>query len=371
MKGTTTQVGMDVDAKRVHVAVLRPGEPHPVELTVAHEARAVRRLVRKLLREAPGEVRACYEAGPTGFALQRVVEEAGMPCDVIAPSLIPVKPGEHVKTDRRDARKLAELLRAGLLTVVAPPTPTEESVRDLCRAREDAREDLTRCRHRLGKFLLRRGLRWTGGRKAWSLAHRAWLRALQLEHDADRAVLATYLLAVEQHEERAKGLDEKLEEIAEQDPYREPVGWLRCFRGIGTVTAMTIVSELHGFQRFGSPRELMAYLGLTPSEHSSGDKTRRGAITKAGNAHVRRVLVEAAWHCRHVPAVGAMLAKRRKGQPARVIALADKAQQRLHRRYWRLVTGGKHHNKAVVAVARELVGFLWATLHEQAGQPAA
>jgi transposase len=277
---------MDVDAKRVHVAVLRPGETHPVELTVAHEPRAVGRLVRKLLREAPGEVRACYEAGPTGFALQRVVEEAGVSCDVIAPSLIPVKPGDHVKTDRRDARKLAELLRAGLLTVVAAPTPAEESVRDLCRAREDAKQDLTRCRHRLGKFLLRRGLRWTQGRKAWSLAHRGWLRSLRLEHEADRTVLDTYLLAVEQHEERVKGLDEKLEMFAQQDPYREPVGWLCCFRGIATVTSMTIVSELHGFQRFGSPRQLMAYLGLTPSEHSSGDRTRRGAITKAGNAHV-------------------------------------------------------------------------------------
>lgn len=363
MKSTTsTFVGMDVDSKRIHVAVLSGSEKRPLELTVPHEARAVKRLVKKLQREAEGDLLACYEAGPTGFALQRRLEEAGLPCQVIAPSLIPTKPGDRVKTDRRDAHKLADLLRADMLTEVTVPSDADEAVRDLCRAREDAKEDLTRCRHRLSKFLLRRGLRWTAGRKAWTHAHRAWLRSLRLKHEADQAVFETYLLAVEQHEERVKGLEEKLEHFAQQEPYREPVGALRCFHGIATVTAMTLVSELHGIERFTSPRQLMAYLGLTPSEHSSGDNKRRGAITKCGNAHARRVLVEAAWHARHPPRVGVTLRARRRGQPAAIVALADRCQARLHRRYWRLVNAGKHPNQAVVAVARELVGFVWAAL---------
>lgn len=367
MKDTTTHVGMDVDAQKLHVAVLGPGRRGLVELTVPHEARAVRRLARKLLREAPGEVRACYEAGPTGFALKRLMDEAGVSCEVIAPSLIPRKAGDRVKTDRRDARKLAELLQADLLTVVAPPLPEEEAVRDLCRARESTKEDLTRCRHRLGKFLLRRGVRWTQG-SSWTIRHRRWLRALRLEHAVDQGVLEAYLLAVEQVEERVKNLDEALARVAEQEPYRERVGWLCCFRGIGPLTAITLVAELHGFQRFTSPRELMSYLGLTPSERSSGQQVRRGGITKAGNAHVRRVLTEASWHARLPPRVGAGLKARRRGQPARVIALADKAQARLHRRYWRLVLRGKHPAQANVAVGRELAGFVWAALQPPATQ---
>lgn len=362
MRNGTTIVGLDAHAQAIQVAMLLPGSAKAVEWKVANEAGAIRRLAKKILRAAPGEVRACYEAGPTGYALQRQLQEGGAWCDVVAPSLIPVKPGDRVKTDRRDARKLAELLRAGLLTVVRPPTPEEEAVRDLCRAREDVQRDLTRCRHRLGKLLLRRGIRRGGGARAWTRAHRAWLRGLRFELAVDQVVFEDYLLAVEQLEERVRALDEKLEELAGTEPYREPVGWLRCFRGIDTVTAMTLVTELHGFGRFQSPRQLMGYLGLTPSEASSGGTTRRGGITKTGNAHVRRVLVEAAWHYRHRPAVSAKLRKRRHGQPARVVALADKAQHRLHRRHARLLLRGKPQCKVVVALARELAGFVWATL---------
>jgi len=360
-----TFVGMDAHKKAINVAMLLPGTKQPMEWQVANEPAAIRRLAKKLVREAPGEVRCCYEAGPCGYALQRELESAaGIICEVVAPSLIPVKPGDRIKTDRKDARKLAEMQRGDLLTVVHPPTADEESVRDLCRCREDAQEDLTRARQRMGKFLLRRGLVFTVCKRAWGKLHRQWLRGLSFENSADLAVFGDYLLAIEQLEERVLTLAAKLTEIAQRDPYREPVGWLRCFRGIDTVAAMTLVAELHGFRRFRSARELMAYLGLVPSEYSSGESRHRGSITKAGNGHARRMLVETAWHYRHRAKSGETLRRRREGQPARVIALADRAQERLCRRYRYLVERGKPTPKVVVAIARELVGFLWGALQK-------
>jgi transposase len=297
-----------------------------------------------------------------GYALQRQITEAGSAsCMVVAPSLIPRKPGKRIKTDRRDARKLAALFRAGLLTEVTPPSEEDEAVRDLCRAREDAKEDLTRSRHRLGTMLLRKGLTFSQGKKAWTSQYRVWLRGLRFEQSAEQAVFDDYLLAIEQLEERLKGLDENVVAVSVKEPYAKPVGWLRCFRGIDTVTAMTILSELYGFARFQSPRGLMAFLGLVPSGHTTGYQPKRGGITKTGNGHVRRVLIEAAWHYRHRPGVGS-LRKRRQGQPAEIIALADKAQQRLHRRYHRMTAAGMPSPKAVTAVARELTGFIWAAL---------
>jgi transposase len=359
-----TFVGMDAHKKAINVAMLLPGGNQPVEWQVANEPAAIRRLAKKLTREAAGgEVRCCYEAGPCGYALQREFKAAGgIICEVVAPSLIPVKPGERIKTDRRDARKLAELQRAGLLTEVHPPTADEEAVRDLCRCREDAQEDLTRARQRMGKFLLRRALIFTASKSAWGKLHRQWLRGLTFEHAADQAVSDDYLLAIEHLEERLHTLDSQLAEHAGRDPYREPVGWLRCFRGIDTATAITLVAELHDFRRFRTARELMAYLGLVPSEYSSGESRHRGSITKAGNRHVRRVLVETAWHYRHRAKIGETLRARRRGQPGHVIALADRAQERLCRRYRHLIECGKPSPKVVVAIARELAGFLWGAL---------
>jgi transposase len=312
-------------------------------------------------REAPGPIVRAYEAGPCGYGLQRALFAEGVGCQVVAPSLIPRKPGERIKTDRRDARRLGELLAGGQVTEVHPPTPEAESVRDLCRAREDAKEDQTRARHRLSKFLLRRGLVWGRGR-AWSQAHQRWLRGLRLDHPADQATFDAYCLALDQVQERLRDLEAQLAAWSQAEPYATPVAWLRCFHGVDTTTAMTLVTELHDFRRFRKPRQLMAYLGLVPREHSSGDRTQRGGITKTGNGHARRVLVESAWHYRHRPRLSATLRQRREGQPARVIALADRAHQRLSRRYRRMIARGKPHNKVVVAVARELVGFLWATL---------
>lgn len=358
-----TFVGMDAHKKAINVAMLVPGKNQPVEWQVANEPAAIRRLAKKLEREGAGEVRCCYEAGPCGYALQRELHRAGgVVCEVVAPSLIPVKPGERIKTDRRDARKLAELFRAGLLTEVHAPTADEEAVRDLSRCREDAQEDLTRARQRMGKFLLRRGLIFTASKQAWGKLHRQWLRGMTFEDTADQTVFGDYLVAIEQLEERLRTLEIQLTEAAQREPCREPVAWLRCFRGIDTVTAMTVVTELHDFRRFRSARELMAYLGLVPSEYSSGESRRRGSITKAGNGHVRRVLVETAWHYRHRAKSGETLRARRRGQPARVIALADRAQERLCRRYQHLTEHGKPRPKVVVAIARELVGFLWAAL---------
>lgn len=360
MKNVTTYVGMDAHQKDLFVAMLIGNEKTPVTWQLANEPTAVRRLVRKLEREAPGPVRVFYEAGPCGYALQRQVTTPRVSCDVVAPALIPRKPGERVKTNRRDARKLVELGRAGLLTAVQPPTPEDEAVRDLARARDDARVDRQRCRHRLGKLLLRRGLHFAG--KNWSRAHRRWLETLTWVYAAERAVVEDYLLAIDQVEARLTELDARLTAIAQADPYRESVAWLRCFRGIDTLTAILILAELHDFRRFQSAPALMAYLGLVPGEHSSGEKHRRGRITRTGNALVRRLLVETAWHYQHRPSVGVALTKRRKGQPGRVIAIADKAQQRLCRRFRKLAAEHKPPPKIAVAIARELAGFLWAAL---------
>ena len=360
MKHVTTYVGIDAHKKDLFVAMLIGNEKTPVTGQLANEPRAVHRWVRKLERETPGPVRVFYEAGPCGYALQRQITTARVTCDVIAPALMPRKPGERVKTNRRDARKLAELGRAGLLTVVQPPTPADEAVRDLARARDDAREDLQRCRHRLGKLLLRRGLHYAG--RNWTRAHRRWVESVTWTHAAERTVVDDYLLAIDHTEARLRALDAHVAEIATQEPYRTPVGWLRCFRGIDTLTAMLILAALHDFRRFGSARALMAFLGLVPGEDSSGEKHRRGRITKMGNALVRRILVEAGWHYQHRPDIGRALKARRTGQPARVIAIADKAQQRLCRRFRRMLAEHKPAPKVAVAVARELAGFIWAAL---------
>ena len=362
MENGITFVGLDAHKVAINVAMLLPGRSTPVVWECANEKGSVRRMVRKVVRQAAGRVRYCYEAGPCGYALQRWIKEAGgEECAVVAPSLIPRKPGDRIKTDRRDARKLAELHRASMLTEVHPPTEEDEAARDLCRAREDAHEDLVRNRHRLSKLLLRRGWQWLEGKKAWGQGHRLWLRSLRLEHAEEQLVVDDYLLAIEQVETRLAALDEQIEVLSRKDRYAQVVAALRCFRGIDTLTAMSLVSELHDFMRFDSARGLMAFLGLVPSEHSSGGKTSRGEITKAGNSHVRRLLIEAAWHYRHRPSV-VSLRKRRVGQGSEVIALADRAMHRLHRRFVRLTERGKARPKVVVAIARELTGFVWAAM---------
>jgi len=366
MEGSITWVGVDAHKKTLAVAAFQRNGQEPEEFTIDNDERAIRKLVRRLERSSDGrEIRICYEAGTCGYALQRRIEASGgVVCEVVAPSLIPRKPGERIKTDRRDARKLAELYRAGVLTTVAPPSPEQEAIRDLCRCREDVRADLGRCRHRLVKMLVRRGYVFNTTSRLWSEAHRSWLKSLAFDNDVDRAVVTEYMLAVEQAERRLRAMDGEIAKAAQLPLYREHIAWLRCFRGIDTTIAMIFVAELHGVERFESPRALAAYLGLVPSLYASGESARRGKITKTGNGHIRRALVQACWQYRHQAGVGAKLRERQAGQPERVLMIADEAQRRLTGRYRRLVARGKNTNKVIIAIARELVGFLWAALRD-------
>lgn len=362
MSEGTTFIGLDVHKRSIVVAVWGPGERQVREERLPHERAAVARWARRWKQAAKGKLVCAYEAGACGYALQRQLEGLGIACQVVAPSLVPRKPGERIKTDRRDARKLAEYLAGGHLTAVHPPTPVQEAARDLCRAREDARQDRMRARHRLLKFLLRRGLVSPAGRKHWTAAHRAWLDQCSFEDPTEKTVFDDYRLAVAQLDARIGMLDRAIQQLGQEPRYQAAVGALRCFRGIDTRTALGLVTELHGIERFGRPRALMAFVGLVPSEASSGERQRRGAITKAGNGHARKLLIEAAWHARHKPAIPGALRQRREGQPPGIVAMADVAQQRLHRRYWRLVQRGKPTTVAATAVARELTGFVWAAL---------
>jgi len=359
MKGTT-YVGMDVHKKSIVVAMLRPEGVKPAEMEVPNDTSGVRRLIQALKRE--GEVLSCYEAGPCGFGLKRRLDAAGIGCVVIAPSLIPGRPGDRIKTDRRDSRKLAELFRAGLLTEVYPPTPEQEAVRDLTRCLGDAKQDLHRARQRLSKLLLRHDKTFADGH-AWTGPHRRWVNDVSLELAGPvRITFDTYLLTIQQTEERVHFLEKEIGNIAQTEAYREAVGWLRCFRGIDTLSAMILLAEICDFDRFLAPRQLSAYLGLVPSEHSSSERIRRGAITRAGNSHARRILVEAAWHSRHKPGGGIGLRKRREGQPLWAIAIAQKAERRLNARFWKLTMAGKPSRKVVTALARELATFIWAMM---------
>jgi len=366
MEKSITWVGIDAHKKTLAVAAFQRHGQEPDEFTIDNDERAIRKLVRRLERDGDGrEIRICYEAGTCGYTLQRRLEASGgVVCEVIAPSLVPRKPGERIKTDRRDARKLAELYRAGVLTTVAPPSPEQEAIRDLCRCREDVRADLGRCRHRLIKMLVRRGYVFNTASRLWGKVHRGWLKSLVFDNDVDRVVVTEYMLAVEQAERRLHAMDSEMEKAAQLPLYREHVAWLRCFRGIDTTIAMIFVAELHGLERFESPRALAAYLGLVPSLYASGESAHRGKITKAGNGHIRRALVQACWGYRHRAGVGPALRKRQEGQPQRVLTIADEAQRRLTARFQRLVARGKHTNKVVIAIARELVGFLWAALRD-------
>ena len=277
---------------------------------------------------------------------------------VIAPALTPVRPGDRVKTDKRDAEKLARLHRAGELTVIRVPTQEEEAARDLVRAREDVLEDRLRTRHRLSKFLLRQG-RIFRETKVWGRVYWDWLKTQRFEWLSLQQTFDMYVRSLEETDARLNDLNQQILDLAGQGPYRVPVQYLRCFKGIDTLGALTLVVEVQEFRRFQTARNFMGYTGAVPSEYSSGRRVRRGSITKAGNAHLRRILVEAAWSYRHGNIASSELVKRREGCPPEVVRIARKAQNRLHRKFWRMVSRGKPHQIAAMAVARELAGFVW------------
>jgi transposase len=358
MEANRLIVGMDVHKKSIAVAVLKPEEGARLEnWTIANEPPEITRLVEGLA--AIGSPQFCYEAGPCGYPVQRQITALGWPCAVIAPGMTPIRPGDRVKTDRRDAEKLARLFRAGELTVIHVPTQAEEAVRDLIRAREDALIDKLRARHRLMKFLLRQG-RVYRETKSWGVAHRKWLDAQTFEFPASQMTLETYRQTLSEMESRLETLDQRIEVLAEAEPYKTPVRYLRCLKGVDTLSAMTLVAEIQDFDRFKRATGFMGFTGLVSSEHSSGSRVFRGSITKVGNAHVRRILIEAAWHYRRPYTLCQALADRRRGCPPEVVSIAHRAEERLRRKYWRLVQRGKATQTAVVACARELAGFIWA-----------
>ena len=357
---STTIVAFDQHAATTVAAVLVPDARTPALHSLASDVPTVLRFVERLGQAGP--IVCCYEAGPCGFDLQRALAGRQIPCDVIAPALIPRRAGDRIKTDRRDAGHLAVLYRAGALTAIHIPTEQEEAARDLLRCREDIRADLLRARHRLSKFLLRHGRRFTGTKKAWSKRHDAWLRAQTWPIAALDQTQRAYLRAVDEAVARLRAVETDLQALLTLEPLRARVERLRCFRGIDDLTALTIAAELGDPRRFPSAPSTMAFVGVVPSEHSSGTKRARGAITKTGNAHLRRVLVEAAWHYRHHPFVGAALRHRQEGAPEAAKVRAWAAQQRLHRRYRLLANRGKPKQHIVTAVARELTGFVWAVL---------
>lgn len=356
-----TFVALDVHKATITAAVLPASGGRPEVFVLESSERAVRRFVRRL--GDPGRLAVCYEAGPCGYEPYRLLTGLGVACDIIAPALTPRRPGERVKTDRRDALKLVGLYRAGMLTFVCPPTPEQEGLRDLVRCRDDLRCARTAARHRVTKQLLRYGRIYREGRRAWTARHRAWVRRQRLEEPLAQAALEQMLLHLDALDAQLAALDARLAEIAAAEPWRTPVARLCCFRGVGVLTALALLAEIGDFHRFATARELMSFLGLTVSEHSSGERCRRGALTKTGNRHARRLLVEAAWHYQHRPR-----ALRRKGAeapPEEVCSRAWRAQIRLHERYRHLTGAGKLPSVATAAVARELCGFLWATMTDQ------
>ncbi len=356
-------VGLDVHADTIAVALAEGRDEVRSLGVIPNRLESIRKLVRSL--GPVQQVRACYEAGPTGYVLYWQLTQLGVRCDVIAPSLVPTKAGDRVKTDRRDAEKLARCHRAGELTAVWVPDAAHEALRDLVRAREAAKKDQLKARHRLGKFLLRHGCRPDGLKKTWTKKHLEWIKShVRFDEPALEATLADYLEEVEHVAARIGKLDQAIDQAVAHAPVeiRVVIEALQALRGVAQTTAATIVSELGSLSRFQNPRQLMGYSGMVPCEYSSGNRIQRRGITKTGNGHLRRVVGEAAWAYQHKPDVTGYLLRRQKD-----LAISDeakkiswKAQHRLHKRYKSMAARGKNKNQIVTALGRELLGFIWA-----------
>jgi len=360
MKEKVRFLGLDVHAETITVAIAEPdGEVRSLG-TIANRAESIRKMIKKL--GSAEQLKACYEAGPTGYVLYWQLAELGVACEVIAPTLVPMKAGDRVKTDRRDAERLARSYRSGDLTAVWVPDEGSEALRDLVRAREAAKQDQLRARHRLAKFLLRVGRRPAAGMKAWTAPYMAWVRQVRFAQVAREATMLDYLHEVDHMAARVKRLEQAITEAVKlaAPAVQEVVRSLQALRGIAEISAVTIAAELGSVTRFDTARQLMGYSGAVPSENSSGKRTQRGNITKTGNAHLRRIVVEAAWSYRLRPGIGPALRKRQEGVSEPIKEIAWKAQVRLTKRYARLAAAGKDQRKIVTAVGRELLGFIWA-----------
>ena len=362
MEKRITYIGMDVHKRDISVAVANGGLRGEARYlgVIANTPGALSKLSSKL-SDKGGTLRFCYEAGPCGYGVHRHLRGLGHSCVVVAPSLIPRKPGERIKTGRRDAMKLAQLHRSGELTPVWVPGLDHEAMRDLVRARSAAMRSVRRARQQLTGFLLRHG-RIHGG-KHWTVAHRRWLSTLRFEHPAQQVVLQDYIHAVEDGEARHDALLAQIEALVPHWSMAPVVGALQAMRGVALIVAVTLVAEVGDLTRFDNPRQLMAYLGLVPSERSSGETVRRGAITRAGNGEARRVMIEAAWSYRMQARVSRAHLARLEGLPKEVRDIAWKAQVRLCARFRRMTAGGKPPPLVVAATAREMLGFAWAIAH--------
>jgi transposase len=353
-------IGLDVHAETIAVAVAEPdGEVRSMGV-IPNRPESIRKLVKKL---GPADgLRICYEAGPTGYVLYWELTGLGVRCEVMAPTLVPVKAGDRVKTDRRDALKLARSYRAGDLTAVWVPDAAHEALRDVVRAREAAKKDQLRARHRLSKFLLRQGRRPATKMTAWTQKHLTWVKTVHFEHAAQDVTLLDYLNEVEHVADRLKRLERAIDDAVKVAPerMRAVIEALQALRGIAQVSAVTIVAEVGKLSRFAKPQQLMGYSGAVASEDTSGERTRRGGITKTGNAHLRRIVIEAAWAYQHRPGIGPALRKRQATVSQEVKEIAWKAQHRLNARYRHLMAKGKCRQEVVTAVGRELLGFIWA-----------
>jgi transposase len=365
MSGVASQaglihLGMDTSKNTIVVATLLPDEENPVTGRIANQEAAIRRLVGRFADRSV--LRAWYEAGPGGYELYRLLASMGVACQVVAPSLIPKGGSDKVKTDRRDSRRLARLGRAGELTPVRVPSPAEEAVRDLARARDAMAADRRRAQQRLTAVLMRRGRIWRGA-TYWTRAHRDWIAVQRYGEPALAAAISYYRATLAVREAELAAIEAELIPWAQREPLAGPVARLGCYRGIAELGALTLAAEVVDWRRFPAARAFMSFTGLVPSEYSSGERTRRGRITKAGSEPIRTALTEAAWSCRHAPAIGAGLRRRQAGASPQTLARSWTAQRRLHARHVHLVhDGGKAAPEAAVAVARELAGFIWAEM---------
>jgi transposase len=350
-------VGLDVHARSV-LAVMIDGESGELG---SRRLPGTTSEVVEFCCSLPGPTRVAYEAGPTGYGLARALHAAGLGCVVAAPGKIERPAADRVKTDQRDAERVLRLLMIDGLHAVRVPSFEEEALRDVVRAREAVRGDLMRARQRLGKLLLRHDVRYEDTASAWTIRHRSWLTSLDLGQRGAQVTLLEYLGAIDAIVIRRDALEKTIGELIPGSPWEQTVGRLRCLRGIDTLSAVGLCAEIGDFGRFERAGRLMSYIGLTPSEDTSGEKRRQGAITKTGSRHARRLLVEAAWHYRRAPGKGQTLRRRQDGQPAAIIEISWQAQRRLHRVWQRLDTQrGKRRTIVAVAVARELAGFCWA-----------